>query len=100
MNIQKMKKTAASVADLLKTLSHPKRLLLLCQMADKEVSVGQLAEMLDLREAAVSQQLMLLRKDKLVTTRRDGQTVYYSLARKDVAQLLAFLYDTYCKDQK
>ena len=96
MNIQKMTRTAEMVSDLMKTLAHPKRLLILCQLAEGERSVGELAELVGMREAAVSQQLTLLRKDKLVETRRDGQTIWYSMPREDVRGLLAYLYETFC----
>ncbi len=97
MNIVKMKKQAEDVSGLLKILSHPKRLLILCQLVEQEKSVGELAAELKMREAAVSQQLALLRKDKMVKTRRDGQTIFYSLARADLKSLIGFLYETYCK---
>ena len=97
MNIKQMHKKAGEVSDLLKSLSHPKRLLILCQLVEAERAVGDLATLLDMREAAVSQQLALLRKDRLVKTRRDGRTIYYSLARPDVKKLIGFLYDAYCK---
>lgn len=91
-----MAKTAEMVSELMKTLAHPKRLLILCQLVERERSVGELARLLGMREAAVSQQLTLLRKDKLVATRREGQTVWYSMPRDDVRALLAYLYETYC----
>lgn len=97
MNIKTMRKKADQVSGLLKVLSHPKRLLILCQLVGTERSVGDLAGMLQVRESAVSQQLSLLRKDSLVKTRREGQTIYYSLARADTAKLIEFLYETYCK---
>jgi len=96
MNIKTMRKKAGQVSELLKVLSHPKRLLILCQLVERERSVGELAELLESRESAVSQQLSLLRKDRLVKTRRDGQTIYYSLARNDIEKLIGFLYETYC----
>ncbi|HWA49095.1 MAG TPA: metalloregulator ArsR/SmtB family transcription factor [Dongiaceae bacterium] len=91
-----MARTAEMVSELMKSLAHPKRLLILCQLVEQERSVGELARLLDMREAAVSQQLSLLRKDKLVATRREGQTIWYSLPREDVRALLAYLYETYC----
>jgi len=97
MNIKMMQKKATEVSALLKSLSHPKRLLILCQLVEQERAVGDLAALLGVREAAVSQQLSLLRKDRLVTTRRDGRTIYYSLARRDLKSLIGFLYTTYCK---
>lgn len=91
-----MSRTAEMVSDLMKTLAHPKRLLILCQLVEQERSVGELARLLDMREAAVSQQLTLLRKDKMVATRREGQTIWYSMPREDVKALLGYLYETYC----
>lgn len=97
MNIIKMTRKAEDIGGLLRILSHPKRLLLLCQLVDQERSVGDLAAQLQMREAAASQQLALLRKDRIVKTRRDGQTIFYSLARADLKALIGFLYATYCK---
>lgn len=91
-----MQRKATDVSALLKALSHPGRLLILCQLVERERAVGELADFLAVREAAVSQQLTLLRKDGLVRARRDGRTVFYSLARPDVKSLIGFLYDTYC----
>lgn len=95
-----MRKKAGEVAELLKVLSHPKRLLILCQLVENERTVSGLADLLGAREAAVSQQLILLRKDRLVRARREGRTVYYSLARPDIEALLGFLYETYCKGKR
>jgi len=97
MNIKIMRKKASEVSALLKSLSHSKRLLILCQLVEQERAVGDLAALLGAREAAVSQQLSLLRKDGLVKTRRDGRTIFYSLARSDLKSLIGFLYATYCK---
>jgi len=96
MNLQEMTRTAETVSDLMKVLSNRNRLMILCQLVEGEKSVGALARLLDLRDAAMSQQLSLLRKDGLVKTRRDGQTIYYALARTDISDLMQFLYDTYC----
>lgn len=97
MNIRTMRKKASEVSNLLKVLSHPKRLLMLCQLVEKERAVGELAQTLEMRESAVSQQLGLLRRDSLVKTRREGQMVFYRLAKPDTSKLIKFLYDTYCK---
>ena len=96
MNITEMAVTAERVSDLMKMLSSPKRLMILCQLVGVERSVGDLASLLDMRAAAVSQQLSLLRRADIVAARREGQTIFYSLARDDVCRLIAFLYDTYC----
>ena len=97
MNIKRMQKKAGEVSALLKSLSNSKRLLILCQLVEQERAVGDLAALLGARDAAISQQLALLRKDGLVKTRREGQTIFYSLARDDLKSLIGFLYATYCK---
>ena len=96
MNIQDMDSTAEEVSGLMKVLSNKVRLMVLCQLVEGEKSVGELAQALAVRDQAMSQQLALLRKDGLVKTRRDGQTIYYSLARGDIRPLMEFLYETYC----
>ena len=96
MNMKDLQTSARQAAELMKALSSENRLLLLCQLADGEKTVGELADSLNLRQAAVSQQLALLRKDGLVAPRRDGQTIYYSLARGDISELMRFLHKTYC----
>lgn len=99
MNVIEMAATADRVSDLMKVLSSPKRLMILCQLVGVERSVGELANLLDMRAAAVSQQLSLLRREDIVAARREGQTIFYSLARDDVRRLIAFLYETYCAPQ-
>ena len=99
MNVIDMAATADRVSDLMKVLSSPKRLMILCQLVGVERSVGELASLLDMRAAAVSQQLSLLRREDIVAARREGQTIFYSLARDDVRRLIAFLYETYCAPQ-
>ena len=74
--------------------------MILCQLVDGEKSVGDIARSLEMRDAAASQQLALLRKDGLVETRRDGQTVFYSVVRADVRQLIEFLYLQFCESPK
>ncbi|MFT5226402.1 MAG: DNA-binding transcriptional ArsR family regulator [Polaribacter sp.] len=96
MNIETMQKNAAEVSALMKTLSNTNRLMVLCQLTEGERSVGELAEMLEIRMPAMSQQLNLLRLEKIVESRRDGQTIYYSLAREDIKKMITFLYTTYC----
>ncbi len=96
MNLKRMRETAPRVSELMKVLSNEHRLMILCQLAEGEKSVGELAELLSVRQAALSQQLALLRKDGMVRTRRQAQNVFYSLAREDVRSLMGFLYESYC----
>ena len=100
MNLKQMRETAPKISELMKVLSNEHRLMILCQLAEGEKSVGELAELLSVRQAALSQQLALLRKDGMVRTRRQAQNVFYSLAREDVRSLMGFLYETYCGVQE
>ncbi len=87
---------AEEAARLLGTLAHSKRLLALCHMLRGEVSVGRLAELIELSPTALSQHLARMRDLQLVETRREGQTIYYRLASPEVAALLQTLYGIYC----
>lgn len=96
MNIDDLQSSAQHAADLLRSLSNEKRLMLLCQLVDGEKSVGALCETLDLSQSNVSQQLAILRKDGLVQTRRDGQTIYYSLKGDEARRVIEVLHGIYC----
>ena len=87
---------AEEVATVLAALANPKRLIVLCTLLDGEKSVGDLAEIVQLSSAALSQHLAKMRALRLVSTRRDGQTIYYSLASKEVRAVLEALYQVYC----
>lgn len=87
-------------SDFLKALAHESRLLILCALSEGEKSVGELEELLEQRQAAVSQQLARLRMDGLVTTRREGQMIYYSLATEDVRTVLKTLYEVFCRPKR
>jgi ArsR family transcriptional regulator len=91
-----LKSSAQDASDFLKSLSHKGRLLILCNLASGEKSVTELEALLDLRQAAVSQQLARLRSDGLVSYRRDGKTIYYNLSDERVRQLINLLYEMFC----
>ncbi|WP_050603345.1 helix-turn-helix transcriptional regulator [Ruegeria sp. 6PALISEP08] len=93
-----MRDNAARAAAFLKTLAHEGRLMILCHLGDGEKSVGQLEDLLALRQAAVSQMLARLREEGLVSTRRDGKTIYYSLRDGNTEQLISLLYDLFCAE--
>ncbi|MCG8494072.1 MAG: metalloregulator ArsR/SmtB family transcription factor [Sneathiellales bacterium] len=99
MNIEKMKSSASRASILMKALSNETRLMLLCQMNDQEKSVNDLATTLEMRASSISQQLALLRKDGLVRTRREGQTIYYSLEGDEAKNIIQTLYDLYCAEE-
>ncbi|MDF9301380.1 ArsR/SmtB family transcription factor [Tritonibacter mobilis] len=92
-----MMDNASDAAALLKALAHEGRLMILCYLAaEGELSVGALEELLGKRQAAVSQLLSRLREDRLVIARRDGKTVYYSLADGPATEVLETLHNIYC----
>ncbi len=96
MDIEQMQSNARRASRLLKALSNEHRLLILCRLADGEKSVGQLESMIGLSQSALSQHLARLRRDELVTTRREAQTIYYSLVGDDATQIIEVLYGLYC----
>ena len=87
---------ARKASELLKALSHEGRLLILCLLAEGEKSVSELEDAMKLPQAAVSQQLARLRFDRLVNTRRDGRTSYYSIASDEVSSVIETLYTLFC----
>ena len=71
-----------------------------CFLAEKERSVSELEAILSIRQSALSQQLARLRYDDLVTTRRDGKHIYYSIADEDVRRVISVVYDIFCQDEQ
>lgn len=96
---EQMAKHAGEAAALLKALAHPARLLVLCQLVEGESSVGDLQPLTGLSMSALSQHLAVLREMALVETRRESQTIYYSLAEGPAASVLDALYAAYCGGQ-
>lgn len=88
---------AEEAATILGAMANAKRLIVLCNLLETEKSVGQLAEIVGLSPAALSQHLFKMRVLNLVDTRRDGQTIYYRLASDKVKGILETLYRLYCK---
>jgi DNA-binding transcriptional ArsR family regulator len=97
MNPQELSASADRASDFLKSMANPLRLRILCMIIDGERPVGDIAEALGVRQSAVSQHLALLRKDSLVTPRRDGQTIYYRLADRNVKKVVKLLHELFCK---
>ena len=89
---------AAEAAAFLRTLANENRLLILCVLAEGEISVGELAARLGITHPNASQHLFRLKSEGLVAARRDGQAVYYSIASKDVMTIIAQLHDMFCAD--
>ena len=87
---------AADAAGLMKALGNESRLMILCMLAEGERSVGQMNEIIPLSQSALSQQLARLREQGLVKTRRESQTIYYSLAEGPADKVIHLLHDIYC----
>jgi DNA-binding transcriptional ArsR family regulator len=88
---------ARKASEFLKAMSHEARLAILCLLLEGEKTVGSIEELLDLRQSAVSQQLARLRADDLVKVRRNGKSVYYSVARPEVIEVMSALYRAFCR---
>lgn len=98
MNLADLAPKAAQAEAFLKAVANRHRLMVLCELHKGEQSVGALQDAVGLSQSALSQHLARLRGDDLVQTRREAQTIYYSLANPAVSQLIALLYDLYCGD--
>jgi DNA-binding transcriptional ArsR family regulator len=96
MDLQLMRLAATEAATVLRSLSHPDRLMLLCQLSQGERSVGELEELLGIQQPNLSQQLGVLRAEGLVNTRREGKRIFYSVKDPKSLVLLGTLYELYC----
>lgn len=96
MNLQELQSKAGAAEALLKAVANRNRLVILCELLKGERSVSALQSATGLSQSALSQHLARLREDELVTTRRESQTIYYSLASERVTRLIGLLYELYC----
>ena len=87
---------AARAIELMKTLGHKDRLMILCHLVVSEKSVGQLANLLDIPQSPLSQHLARMRQEALVKTRREAQTIYYSIASPEARRMVEVLHELYC----
>jgi ArsR family transcriptional regulator, virulence genes transcriptional regulator len=97
MDMADVKANAQRASELLKSMSNPARLMVLCQLTEGEKSVGELERAIPLGQSALSQHLALLRQRNLVKTRRSGQSIFYSLAGEEASAILATLCGLFCK---
>lgn len=88
-----------AATDLMKALAHETRLMILCTLAEGDKTVGELEEIMQLRQPSVSQQLARLRFDGLVTARREGRSIIYSLGSEEARRVVTLLYELYCKNE-
>ena len=94
--LDKMMSSACDASNLLKAISHEGRLMILCHLVTGEKSVTELEDLLHARQAAVSQQLARLRLEGLVTPRREGKTIFYSLTDDRPRRILEVIYEMFC----
>lgn len=96
--LQLMKENASRAAKLMRALANDSRLLILCYLDGRELSVTELNRNLDLSQSALSQHLAVLRKDGLVKTRRESQTIYYSLEGDTAKRIIRTLHEMFCPE--
>lgn len=99
MDLELMQTNATKASELMKLLGHPHRLMILCELNQGECSVGELSERIGINQSPLSQHLARMRHEGVVDSRREAQTVYYSLAGEEVAAVISLLYELYCAPQ-
>ena len=96
INLKKMQSSADEACRLMKVLSNRDRMLLLCQISQGEMCVGELEECLDIHQPTLSQQLTVLREEGLVSTRREGKNIYYNVVSPRALAVMGVLYQEFC----
>ena len=100
LDLEKMHIAAEKACRLMKVLSNPDRLMLLCQLSQGEKRVGELEEILGIVQPTLSQQLTVLRDEELVSTRREGKNIYYQIASPQALAVMNILYAQFCAPQE
>ena len=98
MDLEKMQESAKTASELLKLLGHPDRLMILCQLKMGEQSVSQLASNLEIKQSPLSQHLARMRHEGVVSSRREAQAIFYSIASHEVEELIGVMYALFCED--
>lgn len=96
IGLDRFQASAGEAAGLLRALSNERRLMILCQLGDREMSVGEMLPLVGLSQSALSQHLAKLRDEALVATRREGTTIFYRIAEPAVLKVIAVLAEIYC----
>jgi len=95
--LKQLEKNAHKASDLLGAMANTSRLMILCRLADGERSVSDLQPLIGLSQSALSQHLAVLRRRHLVRTRREGQSIYYSLSSGEAASIIQTLHEQFCR---
>lgn len=98
MPLEMMQENAGRASSLLKSMANESRLMILCQLSQGEMTVGELSQRIPLSQSALSQHLGILRREELVKTRRQSQYVWYSLDSGDASAVINTLYDLFCAE--
>jgi DNA-binding transcriptional ArsR family regulator len=97
LELEQMHRSAEQACKLMKVLSNPDRLMILCQLSKGELRVGEIEEMLGIAQPTLSQQLTVLRDEELVSTRREGKNIYYQVTSPRALAVIGTLYEQFCK---
>jgi DNA-binding transcriptional ArsR family regulator len=100
LELEQMQGAAEQACRLMKVLSNPDRLMILCQLSKGELRVGEIEEQLGIAQPTLSQQLTVLRDEELVETRREGKSIYYQVKSPKALAVIATLYEQYCKPSR
>lgn len=100
LDLAMMRSAAGQACKLMKVLTNPDRLMLLCQLSQGEKCVGELEEVLGIVQPTLSQQLAVLREEDLVSTRREGKNIYYQLSSPQALAVMQVLYGQFCQITK
>lgn len=96
LEVTRLRDSADEAGRLLKTLANTDRLLLMCQLSQGELNVGELQQQLGIEQPTLSQQLAVLRREELVATRRDGKQIYYRISSEQAMAVILTLYEQFC----
>jgi len=97
LELEKIHSAAGQACQLMKVLSNPDRLMILCQLTKGELCVGKIEEILEIGQPTLSQQLTVLRDEELVSTRREGKNIFYQINSPQALAVIQVMYEQLCK---
>jgi DNA-binding transcriptional ArsR family regulator len=97
LELKEMQNSASQACKLMKILANADRLMILCQLSQGEMRVGEIEERLGIEQPTLSQQLTVLREEALVSTRREGKNIYYQMSSPKALAVIAVLYEQFCQ---
>jgi DNA-binding transcriptional ArsR family regulator len=97
MNPEKMQNRCHEVSSMMKAISHPQRLMILCHLSEGEKNVGEMLELCEISQSQMSQFLNRMQREKLLKVRKEGQFSYYSIADKHLMKLIQSMQKIFCE---